>query len=188
MILNQKIILQPNPYTKTDTDEIIYPEPIVLDNPEFTFEEIAPAKLIIAKCKNLPFHIAVIKGEEYTKLNNSWTEELAFQKLLEIFNNDPQTYLQGLMPKTLESSPYGAGTILSNMLSMIGIKSNPNCMCRQRAIYMNEQGPDWCEQNINLIMKWLKEEAEKRKLPFIETVAKLLVNRAISIARKHNVK
>ena len=53
-------------------------------------------------------------------------------------------------------------------------------------IYNNDWhlAEDWCEQNIDTIVGWLREEAEKRKLPFVAVGAKLLVKRAIAAARK----
>lgn len=87
-------------------------------------------------------------------------------------------------PQTLEDSPNGPGTILSKMLSKIGIKSTPNCSCRRRAVEMNNRGPDWCAENIDTIVGWLREEAEKRKLPFVDLAGKLLIQRAIKVSRK----
>ena len=53
---------------------------------------------------------------------------------------------------------------------------------------MNDKGPDWCEQNMTTILGWLKEESNKRNLPFIESVAKLIVLRAIRLSRKIKTK
>ncbi len=88
-------------------------------------------------------------------------------------------------PATLEDFPNGPGTILSKMLSKIGIKSTPNCSCRRRAMEMNNKGPDWCAENIDTIVGWLREESEKRKLPFVDFAGKLLIQRAIKISRKN---
>jgi hypothetical protein len=70
------------------------------------------------------------------------------------------------------------------MISSIGIKSTPNCSCRRHAIEMNEKGVDWCQNNISLIISWLKEESQKRNLPFIETIASMVVQRAINTSRR----
>lgn len=87
-------------------------------------------------------------------------------------------------PKTLEEQdPIGPGTFLSKMLEKVGIKSSPTCSCKARARSMNENGNDWCEQNIDMIVGWLREEAEKRKLPFVDIAGTLLVKRAISLSR-----
>lgn len=88
-------------------------------------------------------------------------------------------------PATLEDFPNGPGTILSKMLSKIGIHSTPNCSCRRRAMEMNSRGPDWCAENIDMIVGWLREESEKRKLPFVDFAGKILIQRAIKISRKN---
>jgi hypothetical protein len=88
-------------------------------------------------------------------------------------------------PQTLEDFPNGPGTILSKMLSKIGINSTPNCSCRRRAMEMNNRGPDWCAENIDTIVGWLREESEKRKLPFVDFAGKLLIQRAIKVSRKN---
>lgn len=49
---------------------------------------------------------------------------------------------------------------------------------------MNTRGPDWCAENIDTIVGWLREESEKRKLPFVDFAGKLLIQRAIKMSRK----
>ena len=44
--------------------------------------------------------------------------------------------------------------------------------------------PGWCEAHLDEIVGWLREEATKRKLPFIDTVGRMLVRRAIKNARR----
>lgn len=87
-------------------------------------------------------------------------------------------------PQTLEDFPNGPGTVLSKMLSKIGINSTPNCSCRRRAMEMNTRGPDWCAENIDMVVGWLREESEKRKLPFVDFAGRLLIQRAIKVSRK----
>lgn len=87
-------------------------------------------------------------------------------------------------PQTLEDFPNGPGTVLSKMLAKVGIKSSPNCSCRRRAMEMNTRGPDWCAENMDTIVGWLREESEKRKLPFVDFAGKLLIQRAIKVSRK----
>ena len=88
-------------------------------------------------------------------------------------------------PAVLEDFPNGPGTILSKMLSKIGINSTPNCSCRRRAMEMNTRGPDWCAENVTMITGWLREESEKRKLPFVDFAGKLLIQRAIKVSKKN---
>jgi hypothetical protein len=49
---------------------------------------------------------------------------------------------------------------------------------------MNEKGSDWCEQNLPTILGWLKEESSKRNLPYIESVASMIVKRAINTSKR----
>jgi len=79
----------------------------------------------------------------------------------------------------------GPGTELSKILSSIGI--NPKecgCSCKSRAKKMDKEGIAWCEENIETIVTWLQEEAAKRRLPFLRTVGKVLVKKAIRNARR----
>lgn len=47
-------------------------------------------------------------------------------------------------------------------------------------------GIEWCEseEGMKTILGWLREESEKRGLPFVEFAAKVLVKRAIHNARR----
>lgn len=76
------------------------------------------------------------------------------------------------------------GTALSSLLGGIGFHAMPDCECQSHAAMMDTKGCDWCEQNIDTIVGWLREAARKRNLPFVETIAKWLVARAIANARR----
>ena len=79
---------------------------------------------------------------------------------------------------------HGPGTELTKLLSRVGITATPNCSCKARAAEMDRQGCDWCEANIDTVVGWLREEATKRGLPFLDAAGRLLVKRAIRNARK----
>ena len=85
-----------------------------------------------------------------------------------------------------DGSPSGclAGTAIKSLLATVGIVATPDCSCNQRAAEMDRRGCDWCEENLDVIVGWLREEAHKRKLPFVDFAGRLLVRRAISNARK----
>ena len=78
----------------------------------------------------------------------------------------------------------GPGTELKAMLSWLVITPTPTCSCNQRAIQMDFWGADECERRKEEILGWLKEEAQKRSLPFVEPAARKMVEWAISRARK----
>ncbi len=78
----------------------------------------------------------------------------------------------------------GAGTELKNLIARFGLKPGLNCKCGQHIREMDAKGIEWCEQNILTITAWLREEAQRARLPFTEIGAKLLIKRAISNAKK----
>lgn len=49
---------------------------------------------------------------------------------------------------------------------------------------MDAWGCDECEQRIDEIVGWLREEAGKRGLPFLDIAGRMLVKRAIRNARR----
>lgn len=80
----------------------------------------------------------------------------------------------------IKSFGEGPGTELKIILQRyLGITTNQACSCNKRARQMNERGVDWCEANKNKIVTWLSEEAKKRELPFMRSVAASLVSLAI---------
>jgi hypothetical protein len=79
---------------------------------------------------------------------------------------------------------YGPGTELKKMLAKIGITATPTCSCNARAQTMDTNGIQWCKDNTDTIVSWLREEATKRGLPFVDLAGKIIVKRAISLAEK----
>lgn len=77
----------------------------------------------------------------------------------------------------------GPGTELKKLLSLVGITADENCSCNKHARIMNSWGPDECERRIDEIVGWLRDEATKRKLPFIDSAGRAIVRRAIAAAR-----
>lgn len=95
----------------------------------------------------------------------------------------PSTKKPGFIAPQTKS--HGPGTELKKLLSKIGITATPTCACNARAREMDAIGPDECEKRIDEIVGWLKEEATKRNLPFIDYAGKMLIKRAIKNARKN---
>ena len=78
----------------------------------------------------------------------------------------------------------GVGTELHKLLGRFGIQMKKGCACKARMVQMNKWGIDGCQQNTETILAWLREEAAKRRLPFVKPAAAMLVRRAIANARK----
>lgn len=77
--------------------------------------------------------------------------------------------------------PQGPGTELALMLNKLGIKECTTCHIHART--MNKHGCDWCEENEETILQWLREGAERNSVPFVKTVAKWFLRKAIKRAR-----
>jgi hypothetical protein len=77
------------------------------------------------------------------------------------------------------------GTALRKLLASwpLRIKEDPSCACRSHAAQMDmneKKTPGWCNDNIDTIVGWLREQASERGLPFVNSAGKFLVNRAIA--------
>jgi len=156
-----------------------------LDELAVYFQEFEQGKIVFAVIKELDSPILLYREDDYVRWKgDKATIEALQNRFEELLGKHPQVFLQAHMPRTLDSDPNGPGTILSGMLEAVGIKSAPNCSCKKRAVRMNAEGNDWCEQNMEEILGWLAEEAKKRNLPFVKTVAKLIVQRAIKKSRR----
>lgn len=80
----------------------------------------------------------------------------------------------------------GPGSELAKLLSRVWIQKTSSCSCEQMGKKMNMWGPDECEKphRMQEIVDTLKRSAADRGLPFIESVARLIVRRAIRNARR----
>jgi hypothetical protein len=100
----------------------------------------------------------------------------------------PRTEPPQAVPVPMPPAPtHGPGTELKKLLKRVGITASPTCSCNARARRMDEEEarePGWCEAHLDEIVGWLREEATKRGLPFVDMAGRVLVKRAISNARK----
>ena len=77
-----------------------------------------------------------------------------------------------------------AGSELSGLLKLVGIEPTPDCKCKKRAKLMDRHGCQWCRDNLDTIDDWLREEAERRGLPYSSFVGRRLVLLAIRRAEE----
>ena len=98
----------------------------------------------------------------------------------------PREPKPGFVPPQPEPAPPsdGPGAELHALLGRFGLTASGDCKCNQRARYMDEQGCDWCEANLDEIVGWLRESAAERGLPFLDAAGRMLVRRAIHNARR----
>lgn len=79
----------------------------------------------------------------------------------------------------------GPGGHLKRLLARFGIKATGSgCKCTSRAAEMDRHGCEWVAANLDTVVGWLREEAHKRGLPFVDALAKMLVREAVRRARK----
>lgn len=74
------------------------------------------------------------------------------------------------------------------MLKRFGFEYTPDCPCESHAAEMDARGCKWCRDNIDIIVGWMKEEAENRKVPFIAFVTRRIVLKAIALAERNEPK
>lgn len=182
MKLNQTIKISPPPYSDK-TGKINQPQDIIIDTLIVSYSDTPSNKTVLAHIDKIPQPILLYAGTDYDTIGD-WTQTQAEQRLLQLLGDDPATYLRKLFPKTMEEDPNGPGTVLSRMIKSLGIVMTDSCSCRRHAIEMNIKGNDWCEKNIDTVVGWLREEAKRRSLPFVDMIGKVMVNRAIKKSRK----
>ena len=106
----------------------------------------------------------------------------------ETHSSYPRAPKPGFVPPA-PAPTHGPGTELKKLLAgwPLYITATPNCSCNARAVKMDVEEakePGWCEAHVDEIVGWLREEATKRGLPFVDMAGRVLVKRAISNARK----
>lgn len=177
MDLDQEIAIQPPPFTD-NTNKLVQPNIIKFKILNVSYIDNPLSKTVYAQIQNIPNRLLLVDKNEYD-IWGDYTQQQIENRLMEKLGNDIGKTLRSLFPKTLEENPNGPGTILANMISSLGIKSSPTCSCKRHALEMNEKGSEWCESNIQTIVGWLAEESNKRKIPFVKSLATMVVKRAI---------
>jgi hypothetical protein len=182
MLLEKTITIYPPAYSDNN-GKIINPEPLTLDSLNTTYIDETFNKRYYARIEGFPTPVFLYDNKEYDNAG-VLNKNIGEAKLKQLLGDTPEKFLRSLFPKTIEENPNGPGTILSQMIKSVGIVMTQGCSCKRHAIEMNEKGNDWCENNIDTIVGWLREEAKKRKLPFMDTLGKIIVNRAVKKSRK----
>jgi len=182
MLLDKKVTIYPPAYSD-NSGKIINPEPLILDSLNTTYLDETFNKRYYVKIEGFPNPVFLYINKEYEEVGvlNKDAGEL---KLKQLLGDAPEKFLRNLFPKTIEENPNGPGTVLSQMIKSVGIVMTQGCSCKRHAIEMNDRGNDWCENNVDTIIGWLREEAKKRKLPFMDSLGKIIVNRAIKKSKK----
>lgn len=75
------------------------------------------------------------------------------------------------------------GECLEKLFHLMLIDQTEECPCHEHARKMDEWGPDKCRENLDTIIEWLREEAARRGMIFIERPARVAVLTCIRAAR-----
>lgn len=78
----------------------------------------------------------------------------------------------------------GVGFELARLISWFYVDTDPCLICKYRMQKMNVWGPDVCEEKIETILVWLKQAANKRRIPYVDFAVRLLLKKAIANARR----
>lgn len=182
IVFDPPLVISPPPHSD-GSGRVITPPDLVIKELRVSYIDTPYLKTIQARIENIPAPITMVTGQTYDQLGD-WTQEQIEDGLRQLMGSDPAKYLRSLFPKTMEEDPNGPGTVLSKMIKSLGIVMTDSCSCRRHAIEMNSRGNDWCEQNIDTVVGWLRDEAKRRNLPFVDMIGKIMVNRAVKKSRK----
>lgn len=183
MKFDTPITVSPPPYSD-NSGKVITPPPVVLEGEvDISYVDNPKNKIVRATIYKIPTPLTLWQGDDYDAVGD-WTQAQAEARLIEELGSDPAAKLQSLFPRTMEQDPNGPGTVLAKMIKSLGIVMSDSCACRRHAIEMNAKGNDWCADNVDTIVGWLREEAKRRGLPFVDMVGKLMVSRAVKKSRK----
>lgn len=88
--------------------------------------------------------------------------------------------------KVLElSTKYqGPGTKLKNIFSWFGITEDEDCDCTSHVELMDRWGPKGCEQNIETVLGFLVQSANKQQIYYSEFAARRAIKLAIYLSKR----
>lgn len=92
------------------------------------------------------------------------------------------------VPEVKQNTGERPGQELKRLIARLGFKGSAGCKCSSHTKQMDENGADWCEENIELIVGWLRDSAKKQGIPFVSFVARKIVKMAVKRSRKNKVK
>jgi hypothetical protein len=130
----------------------------------------------------------ICRGEYDPAVRDKWIDQW-----------DTEEFGKPLEPRRKVRSPHrrphsrgGVGAELRELLPWFGQREGTGCNFRMRATQMDGRGIVWCEQNVDMIVRWVQEAAKKRPIlaeslelmPGLEMTAHDFVQRAIENAKQ----
>lgn len=181
MKLDKPMTIVPPSYLLND--QVVHPKAVTVDELNIFYTDSPKNKRIHVMIEHFPIGVQLWGPNEYDAIGD-WTQQQAEDRLKSLMNNNMYQFLSTLFRPTGDNNLDGPGSILAGMFSGLGIKTSPTCSCKKHMKEMNLRGNKWCEENIDTILGWLKVESERRKLPFVEMIAKAIVKSAIKKSKR----
>ena len=94
----------------------------------------------------------------------------------------PETYRanNSLFKKTKK----GVGNSISEILKKMNIDYGPMSIARRKLNFLNNKSSEWCHENIDIILKMMKEEADKKRIPYVRSKFLAIIRLSIIQAQK----
>ena len=105
MKLDNPVTLQRAPYTDPQTNKVVTPDPMTLEELRVTYYDQEHVKVIGAQIDGVPQQLTLFFGPDYDALGDDRSLSIFKNKMKEMMGDNPQAFLQNLFPKTLESDP-----------------------------------------------------------------------------------
>ncbi len=95
------------------------------------------------------------------------------------------TVSPGATVKNLKVRPTGPGTELKKILADFGFVARFSCQCNDHVRELDRRGVKWAEENMGIILGWLRDEWNVQRLPseFDAGIAAMVVEAAIDAAK-----
>jgi hypothetical protein len=118
------------------------------------------------ECKNKPHYFKMFLGEAGNARSRPFSSS-------QVYEQEP-----------LINKSSGPGTELKLLLSRFNLRQFKSCGCNKHIVEMNTRGVDWCSENLETIVGWLRTEATKQGIIFFDLPARVAVKLAIKNAEK----
>lgn len=81
----------------------------------------------------------------------------------------------------------GVGDFMARIFKQMGYKYRAVSTARAKINKLNSLGVEWCEKYQDVILLWVKEECEKKNIPFIPKPIKSIIKLAIRRAKTQTI-
>ena len=73
---------------------------------------------------------------------------------------------------------------LSQLAKELGLEYSANSIARYKINFLNRKSIEWCRNNLTLILSLIREETDRRRIPYAEKQFKAIIRLALMRASK----